>query len=267
MMALHTRILSALDKCCKSFTFPMLDNGYVYLAASRLSLYRYPSSSSSSSFSSSNTSPDVEWAMVIEIFGFSPRNGVPDTHIYTFSNNLIRQPLSFPSSHLYNNYLANNSHNESVFIHPITGDDGKHLGDWQDGMEGAVAGASLRVRDKIVKVPEEKEVYEKEEVTMSSWPHIKVFEVCRWLAATERERVLATEEERRKCVPERAEKIMQLEDWHHPNVVNSEDVVSENRTFQMLAEVLESGEVERYDPASCEPPNTHWKNWPEGGSL
>jgi len=33
-------ILSILDDCCDAFTFPMLDNGYVYLAATRLSLYR-----------------------------------------------------------------------------------------------------------------------------------------------------------------------------------------------------------------------------------
>src|SRR5690349_24690426 len=59
------RILSILDRCCDAFTFPMLDNGYVYLAATRLSLFR--------------AAPD--WAMVIEVFGFSPRSGLPDTHI------------------------------------------------------------------------------------------------------------------------------------------------------------------------------------------
>ena len=29
-------ILSVLDRCCDTYTFPMLDNGYVYLAATRL---------------------------------------------------------------------------------------------------------------------------------------------------------------------------------------------------------------------------------------
>jgi hypothetical protein len=33
-------ILSILDQCSADFTFPMLDNGYVYLAATRLSLHR-----------------------------------------------------------------------------------------------------------------------------------------------------------------------------------------------------------------------------------
>jgi uncharacterized protein DUF7003 len=32
------RILSILDRCCERYAFPMLDNGYVYLAGTRLSL-------------------------------------------------------------------------------------------------------------------------------------------------------------------------------------------------------------------------------------
>jgi len=70
----HTaqQILAILDQCCDAFTFPMLDNGYVYLAATRLALFR---------------SPD-DWAMTIEVFGFSPRAGLPDTHIHTFASSL-----------------------------------------------------------------------------------------------------------------------------------------------------------------------------------
>jgi hypothetical protein len=49
-----TEILQILDECCDNFTFPMLDNGYVYPAATRLSLYRTPE----------------DWAMVIEVFGY-----------------------------------------------------------------------------------------------------------------------------------------------------------------------------------------------------
>jgi hypothetical protein len=66
------QILAILDTCCHAATFPMLDNGYVYLAASRLSLHR----------------SDSDWALVIEIFGFSPRSSSPDLHIYTFASRL-----------------------------------------------------------------------------------------------------------------------------------------------------------------------------------
>jgi hypothetical protein len=62
-------ILSILDRCCDAFTFPMLDNGYVYLAATRLSVYR----------------STTDWAMAFEVFGFSPRAGLPDTHTFRLS--------------------------------------------------------------------------------------------------------------------------------------------------------------------------------------
>lgn len=61
-------ILEALDDRPSAFYFPMLDNGYIYLAATRLSLFR----------------SSRDWAITIEVFGYSPRAGIPDTSIYTF---------------------------------------------------------------------------------------------------------------------------------------------------------------------------------------
>src|ERR1700757_2964388 len=90
-------ILTVLDGCAEESTFPMLDNGYVYLAATRLSLHR---------------SPD-DWAMVIEVFGYSPRASLPDTSIYTFASTVCNRDI--PESygpHAISNYLANNPNND-----------------------------------------------------------------------------------------------------------------------------------------------------------
>src|SRR6185369_2233967 len=105
-------ILSILDRCCDAFTFPMLDNGYVYLAATRLSLYRSM----------------TDWAMVIEVFGFSPRAGLPDTHMQTFASRLHDRdaPENYVNHEAYERYLANNPHNEFRSIYPI------QQGPWQD---------------------------------------------------------------------------------------------------------------------------------------
>src|SRR5690242_16693571 len=94
MQLTASHILAVLDQCDEASAFPMLDNGYVYLAANRLSLYR----------SMSN------WAIVIEIFGFSPRAGIPDLHIYTFANQLRDRNTSheYVSTKAYEQYLANN---------------------------------------------------------------------------------------------------------------------------------------------------------------
>jgi hypothetical protein len=66
------QILKILDDCCKALTFPAMDNGYVYLAASRLALFR----------------SEKGWAVVIEVFGFSPGAGIPDSSVYTFGSRL-----------------------------------------------------------------------------------------------------------------------------------------------------------------------------------
>src|SRR3954471_4215503 len=94
----------------------MVDNGYVYLAGTRLSLYRSA----------------ADWAMVIEVFGFSPRSGLPDTHIHTFaSRHHARNPSErYASREAYENYLANNPHNESRLVYPID------EGTWQDAEDG-----------------------------------------------------------------------------------------------------------------------------------
>lgn len=110
------KILSILDSCCQSYNFPMLDNGYVYLAATRLSLYR----------------SNIDWAIVIEVFGFSPRAGEPNTDIYTFASNLYNrnQPGNYINSKAYEQYIINNPHNESRSIMPIE-DNGEEWIDYE----------------------------------------------------------------------------------------------------------------------------------------
>src|SRR5262245_2513440 len=107
------QILSILDRCSDACTFPMLDNGYVYLAATRLSLFRSPE----------------DWAMVIEVFGFSPRSGLPDTSIYTFASTIDHRKSArdFVSQEAYERYLANNPNNAVHAVFPID------EGDWLEG--------------------------------------------------------------------------------------------------------------------------------------
>jgi len=239
-------VLAILDACCSQFTFPMLDNGYVYLAASRLSLFRSAR----------------DWAMTIEVFGFSPRAGVPDTHIYTFASRLVRarSAADFVSAQAYEAYLANNPNNEYAFVHPIED------GDWMDSENPEVLAQerhTVVVRGTPTDPPDKSE-FRAKEVELENPREIQVFEYCRLLAASNRDAILATPEERRNCIPPELDQIMQLEEWNHPDVVN-EELPSSNQTFRQLADVLISGDVSRYSPSAA--PNTHWKHWPDGGTL
>lgn len=48
-------------------------------------------------------------------------------------------------------------------------------------------------------------------------------------------------------------------------VVDDDRRPSGSETFQQLAQVLVTGDIEKYVPGR--PSNTHWSNWPDGGTL
>ena len=55
-----------------------------------------------------------------------------------------------------------------------------------------------------------------------------------------------------------------LDDWHHPDTVTGE-VTSATAAFRSIARVLVEGDIALYE--ASEPGNTHWSNWPDGGTL
>ena len=239
-------ILDALDNCCDSFTFPMLDNGHVYLAATRLSAFRSPE----------------DWHIAIEVFGFSPRAGIPDVNVYHFGSNILRKkrPEDFVTSEAFDNYVTNNPFNESDFFYPI------EEGDWLDEELGETVrpGTSIMIRDKKISVPTRDE-YRTLGIPLEDSTDVFVYELCRAIAATHRDLVLANEGELRSLVPKDTELILRLDEWNHPDIVDPVRKASNSETFQQIASVLESGDASKYRP-SLEP-NTHWSNWPEGGQL
>ncbi|QEL15244.1 DUF7003 family protein [Limnoglobus roseus] len=239
-------ILAVLDQCCDSLTFPMLDNGYVYLAATRLSLYRSPQ----------------DWAMVVENFGYSPRGGLPDTALYTFASRLHDrdQPKDYVTREAYEMYLAKNPHNETRFVFPV------QEGKWQDASTVELVAKDARVvsvRKNRVSLPSHDE-YLRHGIELEEPPRVQVFELCRYLAAVHRDDVLATPEEQRISVRPEMERILQIDEWNHPDVADDERP-SKSETFRQLARVLATGDVRKYRPKHA--PNTHWQNWPNGGRL
>jgi hypothetical protein len=206
---------------------------------------------------------ETDWGLVIEVFGYSPRAGLPDTHIYTFSSNLHQRKsaLDFVSAAAHALYLSNNPFNESAFVFPIA------EGDWldADNQELIASGHhTVKVRGDTRALPTTEE-YDRAGVLRSQPPRVAVFEFCRALAFLDRERVLATPVERTAHLEPSMRQILQLEEWHHPHVVDGGHRPSNSETFNLLAETLISGDPRNYRPTLR--PNAHWTHWPEGGSL
>ena len=240
------QILAILDRCADAFTFPALDNGYVYLAATRLTLYRSPQ----------------DWALAFEIFGFSPRAGLPDLHVQTFSNRLHNRNSEegYVSRAAYENYLANNPFNESRFFFPI------EEGAWQDKEDCELVStgeSEVVLRGDAYSLPSS-EAYGCAGIELESASRVSVFELCRYLAHEHRSLVLANDEERVVSVPPDLELLLTLDEWSHPDVSGGK-LPSGCPTFIQLARVLESGDPKAFQPS--EAPNTHRSHWPEGGTL
>ena len=201
--------------------------------------------------------------MVIEVFGFSPRAGLPDIHIHTFASHLHNRddPRVYATREAYERYIANNPNNDSRFISPVS------EGDWQEDQNCEMVAESAKeliIRGQRQSIPSTDE-YAQRGIMLENPRRVQVFELCRYFADAARETVLATPQERRISVLPEMTQILQLEEWHHPNVVEEVDRPSGSETFQQLAQVLATGNVALYQPSRL--PNTHWRNWPDGGLL
>lgn len=236
-------VLAVLDSCAKA-SFPMLDHPYVYLAATRLSVF----------------GDGADWALVIEVFGYPPRLGVPELRVATFGSRLLRDPSRrFVTAVAHQKYLQMRPYDESRGFYPIE-DEG-----WIEPEEaGAVATdvTHLSLRGLRVALPSPA-TYDAAGIELIDPPRVRIFELCRALAATHRSLVLGTDDERRASVPPELPELLVLDEWHHPDLVSV--LPSQTETFQQLAAVVLAADPEPYQPTK--PANTHWSNWPEGGIL
>lgn len=234
-MSRRKEILNQLDQCNDDFTFPMLDHGYVYLAGTKLTAYR----------------DDNRWIIVIEIIGFNYRggghNGISNClHIY--GNCLNYMPGIQNENFLY---LTNDVNDCNTF-------------DEEEYFYLNPECSSFTLRGEILPVVHDKKVYESSGIEIEDKTRINAYEFLRLLEELHHDKLAATDSEIRQRIPNNIPEIIKLRNWYHPDIANGE-LPSGNETFQQIAKVLETGNVEYYQPAHK--PNTNWKNWPDGGTL
>lgn len=237
------RILKVLDDCARVFTFPMLDNGYVFPAAARLNAF----------------ADGTDWALVLETFGYSPRTGVPDLTVQTYGGHLRRQrsPSDFVTRDAYLRYLDQHPFNEFATYQPIA------AGSWAIGEIVSPRARAVRVRGRRVDLPT-MAAYAVAGIERIDPDVVSVADLTRYLAETERDAVLGTDDERRTHVPVGLPEVLRLDDWHHPDLADGR-LPSDTECFRLIAEVLADGDGRWYEPT--EPPNTDWRNWPDGGRF
>lgn len=228
-------ILDQLDRCAQENSFPMLDNGYVYPVDVHLTAYR-----------------DVtRWAIIIQDIG---------VHNHAWQHDRIQNCLSCFGNCLM---LPPGWNNESFLFPASEGLDSPTFADdnvWLIHPEAT----TIQIRDVRVPIPRDEQFYVQKGIEHELPPQITVIEMIRSLFPEYRHLFLATEREIRQHMPANLPLLLELTAWYHPNL-GEEELPSQTSTFQMIAKVLETGDAHYYRPRVA--PNTHWSNWPDGGSC
>lgn len=226
-------ILEQLDQCTDDFVFPMLDNGYVYPITVRMNGY----------------SDGVRWALIIEVVGHNVRAGGHDgvsNCLHSFGNCLGREPGTC---------------NDDFISISDDGPDGPTFDD-EFGYVVRQDVKSICVRAKVV--PVDLHLAALDENGLLKQDETIAADLFRSLLPSHREEFLATEDELRRFIPLDLPLILRLDEWHHPDLANGH-YPSQSETFRLVAKVLASADMSHYKPTKK--PNTHWSNWPEGGTL
>ncbi|NML22118.1 hypothetical protein HHL16_14640 [Pseudoflavitalea sp. G-6-1-2] len=228
-------ILEQLDQSAANFEFPMLDNAYVYPVTNRLSAYR----------------DESRWMIIIETVGFNYRggghNGINNC-LYVYGNELTYKPGLNNNNFL--NFTADSTSgptfdtNAEEFLNPYVN--------------------SMLLRDREISISSDPQFYAAQGIRSEGAGRVTIWELLRGLEPEHRNDFFATSTELKERVPQDLPLFLRLEEWHHPDLAN-EERPGKNETFVMLADALETGDLSIFKPKTS--PNTHWSNWPEGGTL
>jgi hypothetical protein len=95
-------------------------------------------------------------------------------------------------------------------------------------------------------------------------PNVDPVVVMRSLLPEQRTLLLASPEEVAARNKDYLPLFIRLDEWFHPDLAAGE-LPSACETFQMLAMAISTGDAGAYKPTHDA--NSHWRNWPEGGTL
>ena len=229
-------ILEQFDRAAKNFVFPMLDNGYVYPADVRLSIFR----------------DQARWLMIVEVLGvYVPKVSGCDVFqncLHLFGSDLYREPGTANEDFHYPI--------DSLPDDPLFEDEY----DWYVRPQCRVLG----IRGRRIALDLSAAALVQRGLELLEPPNVDPVVVMRSLLPEQRLLLLASPEELAARNQDDLPLFITLDEWFHPDLAAG-DLPSGCETFQMLAEAISTGNAAVYNPTR--EPNTHWRNWPDGGTL
>lgn len=231
----RNEILHQLDTEAEIYVFPMLDNGYYYHGDQKLTIFR----------------DEKRWAILLEVLAFNNH----DYNIYGITT----------IANVFGNCLSGWNDNDN--FHHFASDNllETFLNDETNYVPYLNSKAtSIKIRDKVIPVPVDREYYLQKGIKMRFENRITPWEFMRGLIPEWSHLFWLTRQEISAKIPLDIPEFMTLTNWHHPDLALDEKP-SQSETFQQLADVIVTGDKTLYN--TNEIANTHWSNWPRGGSC
>lgn len=229
-------ILEQLNSCADEFTFPMLDNGYVYLIDSRMTIF----------------SSDVYWGITIEIIGFSPRggghNGINNA-VHTFGN----YPGCIPGLQ-----------NENFFYFTDDAPDQRAF-DETYGFYINSNAKSILIDGIEYDLIHEKQKYWDADISINEGNPIGIQDYLRLIWPQIPTKPFLSTEKLLQITHHHLENRFQFDNWWHPDLIEGE-LPSETETFVKIAHAIASDNFTELSNLSHKS-NNNWRNWPHGGTL
>ncbi|QKJ63215.1 hypothetical protein [Flavobacterium sp. M31R6] len=228
-------ILRQLDSEAESYVFPMLDNGYYYHGDQKLTIFR----------------DEKRWAILLEILAYN--NHLDGLEGITTVAAVFGNCLTGWNDNDNFNYFANDSEIEAFLC------DENNYPSYLNPLA-----KTFKVKEIEIPIIFDLEHYKSKKIDFEYVNKITPREFMRGLIPEHSHLFWLTREEISKKIPIDLPTFMILDNWHHPDLVIGE-IPSETETFRQLADVILNGDKNLYNTSEVN--NTHWSNWPEGGTL
>lgn len=188
-----------------------------------------------------------QWCIVSKVFAFQSRGDSISLTMETFGNCFLQYQDNVSA-------IDRNSFEEMI----------------NDGMSLLPDAKYWLIRGKKVNLSHNKQDYKEAGINLREYEPGEIYpdEVARLLILKHQNLFRATNEELYKMVPKDLTKILILDEWFHQEHESwnwEETMPGSNETWQQIAKVIVTGDASFYKPTIA--PNTHWKFWPESGSM
>lgn len=223
------RIFEDLDKHASEFNFPVLDNAYVEMAATRMTVFK----------------GREDWVLAFEVLGYSTQEGAFVDDLYAFGSCLEKEGFVNSRTIMF-------AAIESPLIDPSTE---AWIADWQ--------GWAVVVRGKTYSFSPQREEYTAHgiDVPLNGGPgSLRESQLMRFFVHSEgtRELYMAEPELRQELhLPPEMPVFLQTEQWEHPDIAGQEKP-SENVSIRSILAALDSDSPLDFQ-RGC--PNTEWWRW------